>query len=197
MSSSVVEICNLALNHVGAKSITSIDEASENARKCKLVYGPLRDAVLRDYAWNFATATEQLALLDETIPGWSFIYTQPVRCLNVRKVFSEVVMVNPTPSDFKILLSPSTKTKSIASNLEIAWAEFTYQVTDPNVFDPKFVEALSYRIGASLAQSLAGNIQLGQALLQMSVSITEKAVLQNAREGSQQKPNYSSLIEAR
>lgn len=195
--SSVVEICNLALNHIGAKSISSIDEASENARKCKLVYAPLRDAVLRDHAWNFATASEQLALLDETLPGWGYIYAQPARCLNVRKIFSEAELANPIPSDFKILLSPTTKTKSIAAKLELAWCEFTYQVTDPLIFDPKFVEALSYRIGAALAQSLAGNIQLGQGLLQMSVSITEKAVLQNSREGSQQRPNYSSLIEAR
>lgn len=197
MSSSVVQICNLALNHIGAKTITSLDESSESARKCSLVYAPLRDAVLRDFAWNFATATEQLALLDETIPGWDFLYVQPIRCLNVRRVFSEVALANPTPSDFKILLSPTTKTKCIASKIETAWCEFTYQVTDPTVFDPKFIEALSYRIGASLAQSLAGNIQLGQALLQMSIGITEKAVLENAKEGSQQKPNYSSLIESR
>lgn len=195
--SSIVEICNLALNHIGAKSISSLDEASENARKCKLVYAPLRDAVLRDHSWNFATANELLALLDESMPGWNFIYAQPVKCLNVRKIFSEVVLSNPSPLDFKILLSPTTKTKSIASNLEFAWCEFTYQVTDPALFDTKFVEALSYRIGSALAQPLTGNIQLAQALLQMSIGITEKAVLQNAREGSHQKPNYSSLIESR
>ena len=110
---------------------------------------------------------------------------------------AKAVIANPTPSDFKVLLSPTTKTKCIATNVEIAWCEFTYQVTDPTVFDPKFIEALSYRMGASLAQSLAGNIQLGQSLLQMSIGITDKAVLENSKEGSKQKPNYSSLIESR
>jgi hypothetical protein len=194
---SVVEICNLALNHIGAKTISSIDEASEIARRCKLIYEPLRDAVLRDHAWNFATASEQLAVLNETLPGWLFLYAQPSNCINVRRVFNTIAVANPANQDFKILLSPDTKTKSIAANLEASWCEFTYKVTDPNVFDPKFIEALSYRMGASLAQPLAGNILLGQALLQMSVAITEKAVLQNAREGSQQKPIFSSLIEAR
>jgi hypothetical protein len=195
--SSIVEICNLALNHIGAKSITSLDEASESARKCKLVYEPLRDSVLRGSAWNFATAIEQLAPLDEEVPGWNFLYTEPNRCLKIRKIFNETSLSDPRPVDHKLMLSPDTKTKSIATNLELAWCEFTYKVTDPNVYDPQFIEALSYRIGASLAQSLAGNIQLGQALLQMSMSISDKAVLENSKEGSQTKANYSSLIEAR
>lgn len=195
--SSIVEICNLALNHIGAKSISSIDESSESARKCKLIYEPIRDAVLRGTSWNFATAVEQLALLDEELPGWNYLYTEPVRCLKVRKIFNDSTLLDPRPIDHKLLLSPTTKTKSIATDLELAWCEFTYRVTDPNVYDPQFIEALSYRMAASLAQSLAGNIQLGQALLQMSMSISDKAVLENSKEGSQTKRNYSSLLEAR
>lgn len=195
--SSIVEICNMALGHIGMKSISSVDEASENARKCKLFYEPLRDTVLRGCAWNFATAYEELAVLDESIPGWRLLYSQPNRCLSVRKVFSESSLTNPIPVNHKIILSPDSKVKAIAADLEGAWVEFTYQVTDPSMFDAQFIEALSYRLGAALAQPLAGNIQMGQGLLQMSTTIMDSAKLSNAREGSQQKPNYSSLVEAR
>lgn len=195
--SSVLQICNLALGHIGVKSIMSVDEASENARKCKLFYEPLRDTVLRGHSWNFATAYEQLAVLDESIPGWGLLYSEPARCLSIRKIISESSLVSPVAVDHKLILSPDSKVKAVATNLENAWAEFTYQVTDPTLFDAQFVEALSYRLGAALAQPLAGNIQMGQGLLQMSVTIMDSAKLSNSREGSQQKPNYSSTLAAR
>lgn len=194
---SIVEICNLGLNHIGQKTIASLDETSENARRCKLVFPNARDAVLRDHHWNFATAYKQLAELNDELIGWNYLYVQPSECLKIRKVFNETSISSPIPQDFKILLSPTSRIKSIATNVESAWAEYTYRVTDPALYDPMFVDTLAYRIGAMLAQPLAGNIQMGQALMQASMTIIANATLQNAREGSVQKPSYSSLIEAR
>lgn len=194
---SVVGICNLALAHIGQKPISDLNEASENARKCKLVYELMRDALLRDHQWNFARAIKKMTELEEVIPGWSYLYAQPQKCLFVRRVFNSANIVTPRPLEFDVVLSPVSEVKAISTNTEAAWIEYTYQVTDPSLFDPLFTEALSYKIAAAIAKPLTGDIQLASSLLQMFSTIVDKANLQNAKEGSKKKSNYSSLIEAR
>jgi hypothetical protein len=125
------------------------------------------------------------------------MYAQPANCLYVRRIYSEASEANVIPSEYIKHLSPVSKVQAISTDVVLAWAEFTYKVTDPNLFSPKFIESFSYRMGAALAQPLTGNIQLGQTLLNMSMTLADKAMLLNKREESLQKPNYSSLIESR
>ena len=49
---SVVQICNSALNQLGASSITALTENSKNARICNERYETVRDAVYRSHPWN-------------------------------------------------------------------------------------------------------------------------------------------------
>ena len=68
---SQVEICNLALTHLGVKTITLLTEPSEGARRIKAVYDSTRDSVLRAHNWNFAGKTEALAEISgEPTLGW-------------------------------------------------------------------------------------------------------------------------------
>lgn len=195
---SVVSICNLALNLIGQRSITDLNENTNAARSCNLIYDTIRDSVLRDNAWNFASVTEELALLSgETIPGWDFIYAYPVKCLYVRKIIAEGDVADQLPREFQTPLAPVSKQRCIAVNLEYAYAEYTYQVTDPNLYDANFIDALSCRLAASLAQSIAGNASLSQQLMQTYRNMIEVAKLSNAREGVQKRNNYSGLVEVR
>ena len=84
---SFMEICNLALTRIGAQTINSLDEASAQAIHCNLLFGPTRDAVLRQVPWRFATARQALALLDETHPPeWTYGYQKPPDCLAARYI---------------------------------------------------------------------------------------------------------------
>ena len=53
--SSAVKICNEALLRVGAKTITSLDDDTTEAKVCKVVYKSERDELLDEYDWRFAT----------------------------------------------------------------------------------------------------------------------------------------------
>lgn len=195
---SKVEICNLALNHIGQRPIVSIDENTQAARACSLIYDSVRDAVLRENNWNFACVMEQLALLSgEDVPLWDFLYAYPVKCLSIRKLFNESFANDSLPLEYQAMLSPVAKQRCIATNTELAWIEYTYQVTDTTLFDGNFVDAFSYRLGASLAQTIAGNIQLGQGLMQIYKQIVDGAKLSNAREGVPMRNNYSGLVGSR
>ena len=81
---SKVQICNLALAHIGQKSVASLDEASVPATYLNLYYDAARDAALRDYNWNFATKT--IALADLGTPDrddYDYMYAFPSACARV------------------------------------------------------------------------------------------------------------------
>jgi hypothetical protein len=59
--SSVVDICNEAMDLLGAATITSLTENSKEARLCNRKFELTRDAVLRAHPWNAAIARAELA----------------------------------------------------------------------------------------------------------------------------------------
>ena len=73
---SVVDICNEAMDLLGAATITSLTENSKEARLCNRRFETVRDAVLRAHPWNAAIARADLAQ-DSATPafGFSFQYT--------------------------------------------------------------------------------------------------------------------------
>ena len=63
---SVVDICNLALGHLGdPATVSSIDppEGSAQAQHCARFYPIARDSLLEMHSWNFSTYREALAHL--------------------------------------------------------------------------------------------------------------------------------------
>jgi hypothetical protein len=72
MTTSVVSICNTALDLLGSDSITSLADDSKAARFCARNYERVRDAVLRAYPFLIATVlifdpafpVERLPVLD-------------------------------------------------------------------------------------------------------------------------------------
>ena len=79
-----VSICNLALQRVGAKSISSLTEDSTAARACNRVYTQARDSELRAHVWSFARERVQVAA-DGTDPtfGYAKRYALPSDCLRI------------------------------------------------------------------------------------------------------------------
>lgn len=147
---SVIQICNIALSHFGGGEINSLDEASEPARKCNLYYESSRDQVLRDFPWAFARKVQILALTNEIIPGWSYVYQLPSKCLKARRVFNtQNVLAENNPFDIY--------EDKIVCNLESAYLEYTVQVIDPVLFDVKFSQALSYKLASELVIPLLAN----------------------------------------
>lgn len=61
MTLTKVEICNQALNLIGARSIQSFGEGTETARRCASLYDLSRQSLLRMHPWSFAKKRMQLA----------------------------------------------------------------------------------------------------------------------------------------
>lgn len=160
--SSEVDIANLALDMIGAKTITALDEGSRNANVANRLYSQYRDALLRRYAWKFATKRIKLARSSNT-PVFEFDYQYPV------------------PSDFIRVLSVSdnqdhvgtirykleydaTDTRVIACSADELWLRYIAKITDSGIFDPDFVLALATKMAQTMAMSIAESNTLAQAM---------------------------------
>lgn len=193
---SVVEICNLALSHLGAYTINAITDASQEARKCKLFYPVARDTTLRGHPWNFAEKRPYLALVSGADPvGYEYAYEYPSDCHNFREIYNDIE--GQKPIKFTITASADLKSKMVLTDQEDAIGIYTGKVEDPNVFDTTSITALSYMLASFLAQPIAKKIGLQKAMLAMYGAYMSSAVVSNASESQDVKEYDNPFIAAR
>jgi hypothetical protein len=195
---SQVEICNLALTHIGQKPITSITEPIESARRLKLVFDVARDTVLEAHEWNFATRVEALALISgESVPGWEYLYKLPAKCLYPRKVFTEATLKQPKPTEFEVMTSPVTQVMVIATNLEDAFLKYTKKVVDVSLFTPAAVVALSHLLASLVAVPLCGKKDVADTQYTKYLLAVGEAKRLNASINKSEPNESSSFIDER
>jgi hypothetical protein len=181
---SVVDICNLALAHLGdTATVASIDPPSGDAQSshCARFYPIARDALLEMNSWGFSTTRSTLALAS-TNPssGWKYAYAAPSQVINYLSVLPPdaaddysvgVQMANVgacaapivnmgvyTPQDF-VVETDVNGNDIILTNVQYAVLRYTQPVTDTTKFSPLFVVCLSHM----LASMLAGPLIKGEA----------------------------------
>lgn len=139
---SEVEICNLALEKLGAGAITSLDDDTVEARACNRRYDTARDALLRRYAWNFAIKRTDLAA-STTAPSWEFeaAYPIPADCLRVLEVQDDDAWKREAGNILSDVGDP-------------IYIRYIARITDPAQFDALFVEALASKLAYEMAEHL-------------------------------------------
>ena len=124
---SVVDICNEAIDLLGASTITALSENSKEARLCNRRYDTVRDQVLRAHPWNAAIARATLAQ-DAVAPefGFTYQYTLPTNpyCLKVLSFWNENVDSEISAYDSQVMFK--IEGRKILSNDALARLH-TYQ----------------------------------------------------------------------
>lgn len=169
-----VDICNSALNMIGASNIISLTEDSRAARVCNQRYEFVRDAVFRSHPWNCLIRRTSLAA-DSDTPAFEFEYqhTLPADpyCLRV---------LRPQDPDtiFKIegrkVMSNTTQFKMI----------YVARVTDANEYDQLLIETISARLAADISYALVNSAALSQSLMDMYSAKLSEARFVDATEGT-------------
>jgi len=175
MAASKIEICNLALSHLGMQGITSITESNPSAIACNNFFDKCRDDVFSEYRWPFATVREALVLASDEVLGWTYIYVYPTKASTVWYVFDEGTVDTRHEQEFEVMYIPASDRRVICSEAQYAYAEYTYQVADTTIYSPKFVIALSYRLAASMAHTLTGDASIGLKLMDVYNAILSEA----------------------
>jgi hypothetical protein len=136
----------------------SIDDASQQARFCKLFYEPTRDEVLRSHTWNFAKQRQTLTKLSAAPAfGWSNAFQLPadfIREVRVNEWESYQADDNWVIEGNQLLTDQDT--------IELL---YIYRVVDSTLFDPLFVKAFSVLLASELVTTLTGSREQGQAFL--------------------------------
>jgi len=147
---SVVDICNSALNQIGASNIISLTEDSKAARICNQRYEFVRDSVFRSHPWNSLTTRASLSP-DSEAPAFEFAkqYTLPTDpfCLRVLALSEPDVL-------FRI---EGRKLLCDESSINIIYVG---RVTDVNTYDTLLVESIAAALAADLAYPLVGSSTL-------------------------------------
>src|SRR3990167_2163908 len=135
---SEVEICNMALGHLGVgKEIANLEtEKSTEASLCRRFYANTRDEALRDFPWPFATKLAALGLIEEDPNDeWGFSYRYPSDCLRLRRLLSGLRNdTRQSRAPYKI--GKDDQGRLLFADLEDAEAEYTARITDPALFHP-------------------------------------------------------------
>ncbi len=160
--SSEVEICNRALVKLGEKTILSLEDDSKPARTMNLLYVPTRDYVLRSHPWNFAIKRVELARNSaDPVYDYAYSYKLPSDCLRV-------IIPNREQWEYAI------EGNNLVSDYPDALLKYVAQITDTNLFDVSFEEALACKLAAESAVTLTDNDARHKAMVQLyALAITQ------------------------
>lgn len=175
---SVTDICNGALQKLGAKKITDIDDPKDkNALACKNCYSRLRDKRLQSHPWAFAIERAQLSA-------------------NVTAPLFGVENQFPLPADFLRLLPPDEREnwndldrriegrKIVTDEGGPLNIRYVKRVLDPNDMDPLFMDVLMCDMALEMSEEFTQSNQKKQVFKDDRKTALDEA----KRTGAIQKP---------
>jgi hypothetical protein len=217
--SSVIEICNTALGHIGADQfIADLTETTSEAKNCALHYDPARRELLEDFPYNFARGVVALAALtSDAPPGWGFAYRYPDGCLQARAVTDSSgtryrwdwrAACCTSWDDWALSIAgrvpwevmhdaASPGSRQIVTDIEEAYLWYTVDVDQVNQMTSLFRDALAWKLAVRLAGPLRVNANLRASLQSMLDLAVSKAQAMSLNEAQTVRAPESPSIQAR
>lgn len=171
-----VEIANLALGNVRARSIQTFDESSLEAQVVNARYDLARQWVTQEIMPNFAKKTVPLGLTALEDNRWIYVYDYPADCLKLQYilpnwVFGEertvylrfgyeypmdkrIELIREHAEEFEV--EQKNGQRVVLTNIDEAYANYIRDEEDTTLFDQQFIEALSWWLSAQIAVPIAG-----------------------------------------
>lgn len=150
---SEVNICNLALGHLGDEAtVSSISppEGSAQAEHCAHFYPLARDALLEMHPWSFAVRRVNLAQAGTPPPTWGFAYAVPTALIRPLAILMPGATDDTDTQDYVIEVD-SDGARRVYTDIEAAIMRYITQVSDTTKFTPLFVNTLSWLLASYLA----------------------------------------------
>ena len=186
---SEVDICNLALGHLGDNAtVASLEppEGSAQAEHCARFYPIARDALQEMHSWNFCTKRISLALIDGvSYSQWKYVYAEPSGVISALSVlppeaaddYSAAIPMPYTQTEHGhptglgiytqqpfVIETDDMGRSLILTNQENAILHYSSITVDTTKFPPLFVMALSWQLASMLAGPiLKGDVGAAEA----------------------------------
>lgn len=155
MANSVVDVCNSALQKLGASRILSLNDNSREARSCVVAYDSNRRSELRKYIWPFAKKRVVLAA-DAVSPAFEYTYsfTLPSDCLRV--LLPKDSTLDWVVEGRKILTNSLYSPYGGASSTGAASLSLLYiaDIEDTTLWDSNFYDMLAISLAIDMREDL-------------------------------------------
>ena len=195
---SVVDLCNEALDLVGASPITDLDDGSPEASLCFRHYPLVRDELLRSYPWNCAQMRTALPALADA-PSWGYgkayvLPTAPDFCLRVLRLEDcnadyRIEQLRTTGGELhRVLVTDLSPPVKIL---------FIRRITNPEHFDPMLAKVLVAELAVALTPKITESGSRMQFLMQLAEKRKQDAMRVDAREGRMAPLEVDSWIAGR
>ena len=168
MTTTKVNICNEALNMIGAKSIQSFDENTENARRCASIYDSSRKALLRMHPWSFAKKRVQLSPIT-TYPTFDYRYAFPLPHDFIRVISTGV-------EEFEI------EGRHILANTNLINLIYVADEDNENNWDSLFAECMALYLVNKIAKAINGSNSEADSAWQKLQNMLKQARAINGQE---------------
>ncbi len=208
---SVVQICNMALSHIGSDArVSSISppDGSVEAGYCATFYDQARTEMLEPGNWAFALKRATLAQVTNTSTVWAYAYAKPADYQRALRILRPSVAVTVFTQD--LVAHPHTDDRDgapfdiegdvIFSNEPDAVLVYTRDVTDTTKFPASFTSALSYLLASYLAGPIIkGNegSRVGDAMRQRALSLADVSAASSANASSADNMPQPTLLAVR
>ena len=189
---SVVNICNSALNLIGASTISALTEDTKNARLCNQRYEPVRNRVFRSHNWNCLIKRVQLAANStDPVIEYAKAYALPSDCLRVLKIHNATTDSIVSNLDYKI------EGRNIVTDETTVYLVYIALDTDPNNYDVYLREAISHQLAADLAYAITNNATLANNYMTRADERLREARFIDATENSLDTVEANEFTDAR
>jgi hypothetical protein len=181
---SVVDICNEAMDLLGAATITSLTENSKEARLCNRRFETVRDSVLRSHPWNVAITRASLAQ-DSVGPafGFTYQYTLPTDpyCLRLLAFWNSNVNNEVAAYDSQVMYK--VEGRKILSNEDTCNIVYVGRIEDTESYDSMLSSTIASALAAETAYAVTGSSNIAQLMEQRYQNKLREARSADATEG--------------
>lgn len=195
---SVVDICNEAMDLLGAATITALTENSKEARLCNRRFATVRDQVLRAHPWNAVVTRKELAQ-DSVAPafGFSYQYTLPTNpyCLRVLSFWNANVDNEIAAYDSQNMFK--VEGRKILTDESTCKIIYLGRVTDTEQYDSLLSSTIAHKLASEVAYAITGSNSIGQQIFQLYQARLSEARSMDAAEGVPDKIIADSFINSR
>ena len=185
---SVVDICNEAMDLLGAATITSLTENSKEARLCNRQFEKVRDTIIRSHPWNACIRRASLARDSETPAfGFNYQYTLPTDpyCERVLSFWNK--NVDSEVAAYDSLVMYKIEGRKILSNEASCKIVYPARVTDTEQYDSLLRSTIAHGLAADTAYAITGSTTVMQTMQAMFQERLREARSIDAMEGMPEK----------